>query len=50
MQYKTTFKTIPLADIVECPYNPRVAIERTRRSMTPCAAAWSSMRWWSPWW
>ena len=28
MQYKTTFKTIPLADIVECPYNPRVAIER----------------------
>lgn len=24
MQYKTTFKTIPLADIVECPYQDRL--------------------------
>lgn len=28
MQYKTEYKVLPLADIVECPYNPRVAIER----------------------
>lgn len=52
MQYKTTFKTIPLADIVECPYNPRVAIERDtpeydalRRSLenvlSPLEPAWN---------
>lgn len=28
MRYKTIYKTLPLAEIVECPYNPRVAIER----------------------
>ena len=28
MRYKTIYKTLPLSEIVECPYNPRVAIER----------------------
>ena len=28
MRYKTIYKTLPLAEIVECPYNPRVSIER----------------------
>lgn len=28
MRYKTTFKVLPLSDIVDCPYNPRVSFER----------------------